>query len=218
MCTNTEEAVAIINNFDGLIDMSKRQEHLSAYLDDALEQHEVDVLTSSNPDIAARYHIIGDAMRGELNEASMVDVSDQVHRAIAGEPALQLETAVKKASDKPGLFDTLFGFSGWLRPVGGLAVAASVAMVVVVGLQTENVETGGPSQLADAEQSVQRDAAIASTATLPQAVPTQVNAQVDPDNNVDLERYLDEHSEFAARDTMQGRLPYVRAVGYKSDQ
>ena len=44
---------------------------------------------------------------------------------------------------------------------------------------------------------------------------TQVNSQVRP--RVNLETYLAEHAEFAAQDTMQGRIPYARAVSYEAE-
>lgn len=159
-------------------------------------------------------------MRGELGEASMLDVSHQVREAIAHEPVPQADTIVVD-DEKPGLFDMLLGFSSWLRPVGGLAVAASVALVAVVVIQTPDVDTGAPSQLVASEQSPQIHSSIVSVpvmgANIAATQPSSAQ-QLVPVNAGALERYLDEHSEFAARDTMQGRLPYVRAVGYKSQQ
>ena len=35
---------------------------------------------------------------------------------------------------------------------------------------------------------------------------------------VNLDAYLAEHAEFAAQDTLQGRMPYARAVSYESNQ
>ena len=34
---------------------------------------------------------------------------------------------------------------------------------------------------------------------------------------VNLNNYVNEHSEYAAQDTMQGMMPYARAVSYGSD-
>jgi sigma-E factor negative regulatory protein RseA len=192
--------------------MSEHKEQLSAYLDDALPSDEANgLLQAAGSNTAARYHLIGDAMRGELSEFNMLDVSHPVREAIAHE-TMTHETIepipaalARRVGDKPGLLAGLFDVSGWMRPLGGLAVAASVAMMVVVSLQDGDVDSGLPAQ------------AIAS-ADAPQIVPVSKAATTNlaSTGDVDLDRYMDEHSEFAARDTMQGRLPYVRAVGYKS--
>ncbi len=192
-------------------DMSEHKQNLSAYLDDNLSSEEQRALQLDGlGDTAHHYQLIGEAMRGQVSELSLLDVTSQVREAIAHE---QIEQPVstpraQPAEQKPGLLASLFNFSDWLRPVGGLAIAASVAMIVVVSLQ----------QQGDPQNTVQPQLASqdmpAARATLAR-VPNPANI-VPVSNRPDLSRYLQQHSEFAARDTAQGRMPYVRAVGYKS--
>lgn len=184
------------------IDMSEQKEKLSAYLDDA---ESINFVNDAGVDgTVMRYHLIGEAMRGELSDLSMLDVSSQVREAVAQEPSFQIAPAKVTVEDRSGLLSSLFDFGGWLRPVGGLAIAASVAVVAIISLQQGDVDTGVPAQVVASQDAAQTKSVIAV------ANPVANTA------NPELDRYLDEHSEFAARDTMQGRLPYVRAVGYKS--
>ena len=195
-------------------------ERFSAYLDDALNVDEVNLLLNDTESVeqsdrhfstAARYHMVGDALRGELSEASMVDVSAQIHRAIQHESFDAVEAV--QVAKPPKRTENRFDFFAWLesfsRPLAGMAVAASVAMLMVVTVvQTQSSETG--QQLAS------------SPASLPATILTV--AQQPDDELLDKEQqaaefdiYLTEHAEFAAQDTLQGRIPYVRAVSYQAE-
>ena len=199
-------------------------EKISAYLDDALNADEIESLlgTSESAEqadghfsMAARYHMVGDALRGELSDASMVDVSAQIHQALRNESFDVVESAqttkqIEKSFNLLAWLDNFFG--SMARPLAGMAVAASVAMLMVVTVvQMESPEGG--QQLA------------ASPATLPAtSSDTLIANKQSADDTVDqkqqmaeFEAYLTEHAEFAAQDTLQGRIPYVRAVSYKAE-
>ena len=117
-------------------------EHLSALLDDeagAFEQRRVlDELTADKSidnelcQKLASYSLIGESMRS----ASSVDttiITDSsflagIHEQIDAEPEyhhVQLQDAAKPAANN----------KSWLRPVGGFALAASVAAIAVIGVQ-----------------------------------------------------------------------------------
>ena len=68
---------------------NKGKEKISAFLDGAMHQDELMSFSlSSEPEdanIAQRYQIIGDVMRGELRDSSFVDVSDAVRESLANE-------------------------------------------------------------------------------------------------------------------------------------
>ena len=196
--------------------MSDNNEKLSAFLDDGLDDNETLSATVHDGETLHRYNLIGEAMRGELNEASMMDISAQVRQAIESETAHQAATTARKSTP----FAAWFDMSSWLQPVGGLAIAASVAMIAVVTLDQEAV-TDGPAagtpvaEIQPVGQPLQAQVespavrAVASNADQTEGAPAQAD--------FNLEQYLNEHSEFAASDTLQGRLPYVRAVGYKNE-
>ena len=100
-----------------------------------------------------------------------------------------------------------FALSAWFRPVAGMAVAASVALVMVVTLSGQEGATNAPiakniEQLPDVKPAVQL--AIDNKSVNKKAT--------------DLDPHLvNQHLEFATQDTLQGRLPYVRAVSYQTE-
>lgn len=117
----------------------------------------------------------------------------------------------------------------WMRPVAGLAVAASVAMVSVVGLRYfQEPNDAGLALLADAEQNT--GFVTETVAQLPYQPSS--NADFKRVNNtgtywiVDKERvrdaeleshlnsYLSDHIEFATMRNVGGMLPYSKLVGY----
>jgi negative regulator of sigma E activity len=126
--------------------MNEDKEKISAWLDDALEYDEARSIDVEQKNCAfstaARYQMIGDALRGNVTNASMTDISANIREAISHEPALSpaVKPAHSRQKTKP-----LFDFGSWLRPVGGLAVAATVAMVMVVTLTDRHTTTGSGS-------------------------------------------------------------------------
>jgi sigma-E factor negative regulatory protein RseA len=192
--------------------MNKDKEKISAWLDDGIELDEVDSLQAEHGtevySTATRYHMIGDAIRGSLADASMIDISASVSEAISREPEFSPRARPARAS-KPAA-TTWFGLGSWLKPVGGLAVAATVAMVMVVTLTDQQTESG--------------NAIVANVGQQPvQALPVN-NAPTGYTNPgfavpaVNLNSYVTEHSEYAARDSMQGMMPYARAVSYGAEK
>ena len=216
----------------------KRKEKLSAFLDNDLHRDELMSFSLSAEDEdaaqAQRYQIVGDALRGEMSDSSFIDVSQAVREALANEniadqvPAAQHAAATNTAaqSQKTPVKPSAWSLSALLRPAAGMAVAASVALVMVVSISQQ--ETGaiapvaGPAasnvlqpavqlvmlQLA-AEQPTNNAAAAGSVTVSHQA------AGSDPKLN---QRLVNKHLEFATQDTMQGRLPYVRAVSFEPEK
>lgn len=197
---------------------TKNNENLSAYLDDALSDDQIESLLAeqdasdlaeNNFSVASRYHLIGEALRGELSDAAMVDVSAQVSQAIRHESMDAIESAKPVKTAK--VSQSRFSFSAWLesfaRPLAGMAVAASVAVFMVVTVvQVDSTENG--AQLASQSEPLQ----------VPAATLVAENPAVNtPTNEHDFDTYLAEHAEFAAQDTLQGRIPYVRAVSYEAE-
>ncbi len=203
-------------------------EIISAYIDDALSADEMTPLIRLNASdgqaiakrysAATRYHIMGEALRGELSEASMVDVSRQIHEALRNESfdPVEVTVAAKKPLRSAGRFD----FSAWLgsfaRPLAGMAVAASVSALVVVSVvQLESPEQAQP--LASAPVSAPADTPAIQMAAQQPADDAATDVASKDQQMADFNNYLTEHAEFAAQDTIQGRLPYVRAVSYEAE-
>jgi negative regulator of sigma E activity len=191
--------------------MNQDKEKISAWLDDAIEHNEVDSLETEQENrafaTATRYQMIGDAIRGRVTEASMIDISTSVHEAISREP--EFAPVARPARQFQRERKPLFDFGSWLRPVGGLAVAATVAMVMVVTLTDQQTATDSAQVANFGQQPVQ---ALPVNNTAP--VYTRQGVAMPA---VNLNSYVTEHSEYAAQDTIQGMMPYARSVSYGSD-
>ena len=191
--------------------MNEDKEKISAWLDDAVEYGEVDSLEVDQGEgvsTATRYQMIGDALRGQVSDAAMIDISASVREAISREPALSASPVPQRSrqTERRPLFD----FGAWLRPIGGLAVAATVAMVMVVTLTDQQAETGNAVVANVGQQPVQ---ALPVTTTAPGYANPAIARPA-----VNLNSYVKQHSEFAAQDTMQGMMPYARAVSFGTDK
>ena len=206
--------------------MNNRDEQLSAFHDGALNQEELKEFLhdlQQNPvedaEKSFRYSLMSDAMRDEVDAISFMDVSAAVHRAIDKE-----DTYVASVSNTSVSVNRKFDFSSWLRPLSGMAIAASVAMVTVVSFRTVETESSaGVPQLAT-ETQTQQDY-IQVTDVLPvnsdltkQARVVSVNAE--QQNSAlraqQLNEYLMDHSGYAGQNAVQGMMPYVRVVSYGS--
>ncbi len=192
--------------------MNEDKEKISAWLDDAIEYNEVGSLETGQDDgalaTARRYQMIGDALRGKVTDASMIDISTSVREAISREP--ELVPVARQARHSQRRAKPLFDFGSWLRPVGGLAVAATVAMVMVVTLTDQQTGTDSALVANVGQQPVQ---AIPVNNAMPVYTKPVIALPA-----VNLNSYVTEHSEYAAQDTIQGMMPYARSVSYGSEK
>ena len=195
--------------------MNEDKEKISAWLDDAIEYNEADSLETEQGgqtfSTAARYQMIGDAVRGNVTDATLINISASVREAISREPELAPVARPARSSQRHSQRQAkpLFDFGSWLKPVGGLAVAASVAMVMVVTFTDQQAETGSAMVANVAQQPVQ---------AIPVGNPASVYAKPGfAMPAVNLNSYITEHSEYAAQDTLQGMMPYARSVSYGSE-
>ena len=191
--------------------MSNRKEKISAFLDNDMHRDELMSFSlsaeSDDAKVAQRYQMVGDALRSEMSESSFVDVSSAVREALADENiADQMPTEHQASSKQPPQKTALFDLSGWFRPVAGMAVAASVALVMVVSV-TQQDSTG----VAPVATTIETQPAVQVAAD------DKANIQNTADTkDTDLDPYINQHLEFATQDALQGRLPYVRAVSFES--
>ena len=100
-----------------------KREQLSALVDDELTQEATSVIESLLEDNEAketwaRYHLIGDSLRGHL-PGHIGDISSGVSQVLASEPTI-LAPAKKSANRKS---------SDLMKPVMGFTIAASVACI-----------------------------------------------------------------------------------------
>jgi len=96
------------------------------------------------------YHLIGDVMRDEIPNTLQLDLSAQIASAIADEPTVLAPVAASNtASNKveTGLKAKVIQL---FKPVGQLAIAASAAGLMIIGVQQNTADTNEiitPSQI-----------------------------------------------------------------------
>jgi len=136
----------------------KRKEKISAFLDNDMHRDELMSFSLSaepaDAEMARRYQMVGDTLRGEMSDACFVDVSHAVREALVGEESYATNTIQQSATNNTeadnktadntdgsrGLFDLSAWFRPIVRPVAGMAVAASVAVVMVVTVSQQDVD------------------------------------------------------------------------------
>ena len=176
----------------------KINEQVSALCDDELEQHELELLMrrlKQDDDLQqslARYQIIGDVMRQNLDKAATTNLADKVSKALESEQIAKPANAYRL-----------------LKPVAGMAIAASVAVMAIVGLQ----DVG---QFQDSGQVTPRLAQ-----TQPQTDILRVSSgtrwdRQQPETERRLNGYLVNHSEYTSNISLQGMINYARIAGYDS--
>ncbi len=191
--------------------MSKRKEKISAFLDNDMHRDELMSFSLSaeadDAKVAQRYQMLGDALRGEMSDSSFVDVSHAVREALADENIADQMTAAEPKSSPPSEKSGFFDISAWLKPVAGMAVAASVAVVMVVSVTEQDDNAGVAPVATNVEVQPAVQLAVEGKSIKNKAIDNKAT---------DLDPYINQHLEFAAQDTLQGRLPYVRAVSFES--
>lgn len=204
--------------------MNKRYEQLSGFHDDVLSDNELsDFLRDLKQDPVAdaetvfRYNLIGDVLRDDVDVTSFMDISASVHRAIAVDHSIESEIEnVSLSINKKSIF------ASWLRPLSGMAIAASVAMITVVAFRTIDTESGVPANLLTAETQTRQDYIQVTDVTPVNADLAQqvrvVSVNSDQQDAAlrtqQLNEYMQEH--YAGQSTVQGMIPYVRVASYGS--
>lgn len=153
-----------------------------------------------------RYHLIGDCLRGNLPEKIDLKLADRISQAIAAEPSILAPVR----------------HTTYMKPVLGFAIAASVAMVAILGLQHTNTDPSlsVPSQPIALQQPVSSNLQVAENYTnqgnTQQVQQLPASAQINAGSR--LNRYLVNYNEYRANAGMQGILPYVRIISYETEE
>lgn len=218
-------------------------ETISALVDNEVSELELRRLLKQidqEPEIAqvwSRYQLVGASLRGETPLLAPKSFASAISEAIANEPALTPEQDAHLASsdrvtDKSKRFKTLW------QNVSRVAIAASVAGAVVVGVQHYGIDDqanlAAPLAAIEAPKSLQAE--LPSGINVPAlsartvAVQSGYNSrpqesrrvmfvphqQAAPIYNEDVSIYvnglIEEHSGNAAATTHQGMLPFTRII------
>jgi hypothetical protein len=106
------------------------QQQISAFIDGELPENESELLLrrmSQDAELkqrAARFMAIGGAIRGDLAAPSMSRLRERIAVAMESEPASEMARPAAVATQ-----------NRLMRPIAGVAVAASVAVLALVGLR-----------------------------------------------------------------------------------
>ena len=195
-------------------------ERLSAFVDGELKDPARDGIVDAlyeDPELRRtweRFHLIGDAMRGTGPVPGADAVARNVSTTLAGESVVRLKPRARRSR---------------LHPLAGLAIAAAIAGIAVIGLHRLDGGGAQPPQIADASRP--ESAAAVSAPAAPDRPEVQVASVAErsagaetsrlqwsgvaPDAEARLNAYLVSHNEYAG-DGVRGVLPYVRIVGYQS--
>jgi sigma-E factor negative regulatory protein RseA len=186
------------------------RESLSALMDDEANELELErILANIGEDgelrgTWVRYNAVRSLVSGQSAVDTSLDISGRVQRALSGE----VIPPVALAGRIPGL----------LRPAASLAVAASVAAVVVVGgLQIRDMQAVGTDQPLVAVSPPGMVGTVGATPVRAsfggQPVPVLQPATHTAYRELArqrMQRYMQEHAEAAALNTPQGLIPFAR--------
>lgn len=170
-------------------------EQISALADGELEVHERALLIKrleQDPDARerwGRYHRIGELMRG----SSVIPgqrVADSVRAALASEPA----------------HGNRVSMPAWVRPLAGLAIAATVSAVAILALRNQGPVTD-LSPVASAPALVEPDAEVSV-----RAAALRGDAAEEDRLRQRMEAYLVNYAESAAATRPQGVLEFVHVT------
>ena len=173
------------------------REWLSALADGELHGHELgsglDALRK-DPELLQSwraYHLIRDTVSSNLESAVDTQLHLRISAALASEPTILAPQRRART---------------WVKQAAGLAIAASVTGVAIIGVQMINDVNSAPGAVPVAQQQEY----LRMTPTLVANSRGSAVGQGDA-----LNPYLVNHNEFSANSGIQGVLPYVRIVGYK---
>jgi len=176
-------------------------EQLSALVDDELDEIERPLLLgrlqrdTGLREILGRYQLISEVMRG-AGQVATLGIADRVKRALEQDSTLP-------EMDKPNTA----GLSWW-KPIAGLAVAASVALVAVLAVTSVR------------QPAVETAPRVAFTENVAPATggSEELWERIEPRIDKRMAAYLVNHNEYAGSRGVQGVMPYVRIVGYEHNR
>ncbi len=211
--------------------MNKEHEKLSSLLDEfngaESETENLDELLRdvNQRNTVGRYQLIGDAMRNELSPMINQDFAAEMRVLIDEEQPYNISRSATQHQTQESAPAAMWS---WLfKPVAGFAVAAAVAVITVVTLQSDPaLDTS--DQVATTESSQDKVERLVSTPVISGDVRTVSTGQQasgikreginwnvkrnEAETQTTLNRYLINHNEHA--NSMSGIIPQARVVGF----
>ena len=184
--------------------MNKRHDKLSAFMDGELRDSDA-YLERLAKDIEMRavwqrYHVARDAMKGQLSSTPLVDISAQVSHALQQEATI-ITPLWRRISPRYVMKQT-----------AGLAVAAAVSTIAVLGVQQVQLSQSANSPVAQAASQPAQQ--IAQNTNKIRQVAFTTRQKLDADVESKLSGYLVNHNEFSNSLRVSGVMPYTRIVSF----
>jgi len=201
-------------------------EELSAFMDGESGQPAESVIASVRNDAELqgawrRYHLAADSLRGQLPaQVPAADLAARISKALDQQP-----TILSPRQDPRAIGRRL------LKPAAGMAIAASVALVAIVGLRgIDQTGTGAPGvetvARVDTPAQEQEPARAELPEQSPQPVATSQLARTvstgtepaardgyrQPTAQYSFNSYLINHNEYRTHSGVRGSMPYARIV------
>jgi sigma-E factor negative regulatory protein RseA len=173
------------------------QEHLSSLMDGELDHKAQDFLLrrlASDQTMTAtwrRYHLVRACLHQEM--ASGICIAERVSHALAEEP----EASVSRLGT-------------WLRPVAGSAIAASVALMAIVGINANLMERNQAEPLLDQPGFVSQPTSL-DQAFSRQAIPVSFS-EVSQADRQRINTYVMRHNQAVGGGGFVSYLPIVTAT------
>ena len=183
--------------------MSKEtREHLSSLVDGEISRETSRFLVKrlgSDDELRAtwtRYHLVRDCLRHQDGAIAGDDLCARVSQALENEQPVQASRSMPTA---------------WLKPVAGLAIAASIALMAIVAIGPQ--APGAPqaaSEIADGAQVEQFTSPLSWTAA-PNSNLASLNSQADT-QNTKMNSYLVRHYQATGSTGGKGFVTFVPIV------
>ena len=186
----------------------KSREQISVLMDDEQEAGTLFVLNAMSKDNEyretwKRYHLIGETLRGNLPSHIDLQLAERVSLELEKENSLPVTTK---------------NYPDFLKPLAGFAIAASVAVVAILGVRQSAIEPAAQPVQFVAQQPVDTAPLAARVATGQPVNQSQVSQDAYETAEARLNRYLLNYNEYRTNAGVQGMLPYVRIVAHDVEE
>lgn len=174
------------------------REHLSALMDGEIDAKGRDFLLrrlSGDPEMSRtwqRYHLVRSCLHQEM--ASGMSIADRVAEALDDEPALVAESR-----------------GGWFKPIAGTAIAASVALMAIVGINSNLMERGTAAPEIEQPGFVSQPTAFDQPFSR-QATPVSFSDSLPPADRERINNLVVRHNQAVGAGGFVAYLPIVTAA------
>ena len=190
-----------MNELNTMIGNVKQQ--ISEMMDGELDKDTINMLIKDKniKNFWHRYHLISDVIHQRFPIHSQTQLSKNISESISNQPTVL--SPVKNTS-----------LPTYIRPIAGLAVAASVAVVAILGIQ--QFQSGGAETINQTAQvEIVQNRPTNMEFGVPVILPDVTSArpvQMQLQSDLRISRYILNHNEYQSNMRVQGVTPHIRLV------